>query len=136
MTTLDEYPIRSFEKLRYADTDCLGHINNAIFSTMLETGRMELLNPLVAENAILVIVHLNIDYKQEVKWPGTAEIGTRVVSVGNSSVKLYQEIFQDQQSVAVAETVIVQIHRQTRRSTALTPNAINTLTNLLGEVPA
>jgi hypothetical protein len=43
---LDQFPSRTYEKLRYADTDRQGHINNAVFATMLETGRVEVLyNP-------------------------------------------------------------------------------------------
>ncbi len=36
--TLDAFPLRTHEKLRYADTDRQGHINNAVFATLLETG--------------------------------------------------------------------------------------------------
>jgi acyl-CoA thioester hydrolase len=32
---LTDYPLRTYEKLRYADTDRQGHVNNAIFATML-----------------------------------------------------------------------------------------------------
>ena len=41
--TLEQFPIRTYDKLRYADTDRQGHVNNAVFSTFLETGRVELI---------------------------------------------------------------------------------------------
>ena len=37
------YPIRSTEKLRFADTDRNGHISNAIFAVRCENARMEIL---------------------------------------------------------------------------------------------
>lgn len=40
---LEGFPFRSSDKLRYGDTDRQGHVNNAVFSTFLETGRVELL---------------------------------------------------------------------------------------------
>ena len=40
---LESDALRTHEKLRYADTDRQGHVNNAVFATMLETGRVELL---------------------------------------------------------------------------------------------
>ena len=40
---LGQFPCRTYDKLRYADTDRQGHVNNAVFSTMLETGRVEFL---------------------------------------------------------------------------------------------
>ena len=56
MTTtpsLSDYPLQSTDKLRYGDTDRQGHINNAVFATYLETGRVEMLftpdNPLAAQ---------------------------------------------------------------------------------------
>ena len=42
--TLAEFPLHSHDKLRYADTDRQGHINNSVFSTLLETGRVEFLH--------------------------------------------------------------------------------------------
>ncbi len=39
--SLSAFPLRAQDKLRYADTDRQGHVNNAVFATMLETGRVE-----------------------------------------------------------------------------------------------
>ncbi len=36
---LEEFPLRTSDKVRYGDTDRQGHVNNAVFSTFLETGR-------------------------------------------------------------------------------------------------
>ena len=59
---LADFPRRTFEKLRYSDTDRQGHVNNAVFSTMLETGRVEILcdpaRPLYAEGCAFVIASL------------------------------------------------------------------------------
>jgi len=136
MATLDDFPVRAYEKLRYADTDVIGHVNNSVFSTMLETGRMELLEPLKAEGTIYVIVHLSIDYKGEINWPGRVDIGTQVLSVGRTSVRLYQEIFQNGVSVAAAETVIVQIGQDTHKPAPFTDSARQQLEKVTLPKPA
>ena len=63
---LDHFPVKTYEKLRYADTDRQGHVNNAVFATMLETGRVEILYdpnvPLASPNCEFVIVNLNLDF--------------------------------------------------------------------------
>ena len=41
--TLSQFALHAYDKLRYADTDRQGHVNNSVFSTALETGRVELL---------------------------------------------------------------------------------------------
>ena len=123
---IEDFPFRTFDKLRYADTDTQGHVNNAVFATLLETGRVEFLydsrNPLTADNASFVIANLNLNFLSEVHWPGQVDIGTAVLKVGNTSLTLYQGIFQNMHCVATAETVIVQMDITSRKSCPLTDN--------------
>lgn len=136
---LESYPLRSFDTIRYADTDRQGHVNNAVFSTFLESGRVPLLYdreaPLAADGAAFVIAKLVLEFRSEINWPGRVEIGTAVASVGRSSLTLAQGLFQDGRLVATAETVIVQMDEQTRRSRPLSAQAVERLTALTG-VPA
>ena len=121
--TLRSYPLQAHEKLRYADTDRQGHVNNAVFSTMLEAGRVELLyspaNPLHGDGCAFVLASLHLEFLGEVTWPGQVDIGTRVASVGKSSATLEQGLFQNGECVATAKTVIVQVNERTRRSHVL-----------------
>ena len=39
----ENFPFRTRDKLRYGDTDRQGHVNNAVFATFLETGRVDML---------------------------------------------------------------------------------------------
>ncbi|CAJ0782525.1 hypothetical protein LMG18090_01460 [Ralstonia mannitolilytica] len=130
MTTtpsLSDYPLHSTDKLRYGDTDRQGHINNAVFATYLETGRVEMLftpdNPLAAPGCEFVIAQLVLDFRNEILWPGSVQIGTRVASVGRSSVKLEQAIFQNGQCAATSQSVIVQIDVATRQSSPISDSA-------------
>ena len=66
---------------------------------------------------------LNLDLLAEINWPGRVEIGTAVTKIGNSSVNFYQGLFQNGRCVATAETVIVQMNEQTRKSHPLTDKA-------------
>lgn len=124
---LADFPFQTYDKVRYADTDRQGHVNNAVFATFLETGRVEFLynpqSPLAAEGAAFVIVNLNLNLLAEINWPGRVEIGTAVTKVGRSSVSLVQGLFQDGRIVATAETVIVQMNEQTRKSHPLSDTA-------------
>jgi acyl-CoA thioester hydrolase len=124
---LASFPRRTFDKLRYADTDRQGHVNNAVFSTLLETGRVELLYdpeaPLADAGAEFVIAKLTLEFRGEIHWPGSVDIGTGVERVGTSSLTLGQALFQDGRCVATAETVIVQIDQDTRAARALSTAA-------------
>lgn len=126
--SLDDFPLRTFDKIRYADTDRQGHVNNAVFATLLETGRVELLYdpaaPLAQAGNAFVIARLAIEFRAEITWPGTIAIGTRVASVGRSSLRLEQALFQSDRCVATGETVIVLMDELTRRSRPLPEGAV------------
>ncbi|HKK77514.1 MAG TPA: thioesterase family protein [Saprospiraceae bacterium] len=128
---LQDFPLHSFDKLRYADTDRQGHVNNANFSTFLETGRVEFIYqadlPILSEQTSFVVAAMDISFLREVKWPGRVEIGTALRRIGNSSISVYQQIFQYDQCVASAETVIVQVDNTTGKAQPLTEPAKTTL---------
>lgn len=115
-----DYPFLTRDKLRYGDTDRQGHVNNAVFATFMETGRVDMLMrgdvDLMGENGAFVLARLIIDYRQELLWPGEIEIGTRVLSVGRSSLRLDHAIFENGQCVATGESVVVLTDVTTRRS--------------------
>jgi acyl-CoA thioester hydrolase len=129
--TYQTFPVRTYDKVRYGDTDRQGHVNNATMATFLETGRVEILygveHPVLAENCSFVVASLKVDYLREITWPGTVEIGTGVIRVGNSSIHFYQQIFQNDICVAQAETVSVQVLNQTGKSNPLSETARQTL---------
>ena len=136
--SLTDYTLHSYDKLRYADTDRQGHVNNAVFSTMLETGRAEFLlapeKPFHEAGCAFVIARLEIDYLGEIRWPGRVEIGTRIMTIGKSSMTLEQALFQDGRPVARARTVIVQMNESTRRSHPLSDDAVQRLNKLMPKV--
>lgn len=136
---LDDFPIKSVDKLRYCDTDRQGHINNAVFSMALETGRTELLcnpaAPLAGDDAAFVIAKLEIEYLAELTWPGEVHIGTSVEDIGRSSCKLWQALFQNDRCVAVARSVIVQMDDKSRKSRPLDPAALARLRKIQAAMP-
>jgi acyl-CoA thioester hydrolase len=130
-----DYALWTYEKLRYADTDRQGHVNNAVFATMLETGRAELLYnpdaPLHSEGCAFVIVTLQLNFRTEITWPGNVDIGSRVATVGRSSVTLEQGLFQNGLCAATAQTVIVQVNEISRRSQPLSDATVQRFSELM-----
>ncbi len=120
LPTLADFPGRTFDKLRFGDTDSVGHVNNAVFSTLFETGRVTLLyqdNPVPVEDGFgFVLAHISIDFIGEILWPGQVDIGTGIARIGRSSVQFIQALFQNGQCVARATSTIVLTNRTTRRS--------------------
>ena len=117
------YPARSVETLRYADTDRQGHVNNAVFATLFESGRVAFLfdpeRPVAPAGAQFVLARIAIDFRRELLWPGRVEIGTGVARIGGSSVALAQAIWRDGALAAEAESVVVLMDDATRRPVPL-----------------
>ena len=132
---LEEFPSISTDKLRYGDTDRQGHVNNAVFMTFLETGRVEVLHrpnsPICDNNAEFVLVNVNLDLQGEIRWPGEVQIGTAVSKIGNSSITFYQQMFQNGVCVASADSVVVQMNPTTRKSQPLSETARTSLSAFL-----
>lgn len=114
---LEDFPLITFDKIRYGDTDRQGHVNNASFATFLETGRAELfykeLHALLPAGASFVVANINLNLLGEVFWPGKVDIGSGVIHIGNSSIKVLQHIYYNGKCVATAETVNVQVKNNT-----------------------
>ena len=128
---LQDFPLHATDKIRYSDTDRQGHVNNAVFVTFLETGRVNIIYnpdfPILAEGASFVIASLQLNFLREIHWPGQVDIGTGISKVGNTSIRLVQHIYQNEQCVATSESVIVQVSDETGSSLALTAEARGTL---------
>ena len=124
-TERGSYSIWTHDKLRYGDTDRQGHVNNAVFATFCETGRVSFLYDeklqLAGPGANFVVVRLEIDFRAELFYPGQVDIGTRVLSIGRSSFRVGQGIFKGDLCAATAESVMVLMDDATRKAKPLTP---------------
>jgi len=111
-------------RLRFNDTDRLGHVNNAVFAVMLEQGRSELAElaglPVSSADQQLVIVRLELDFVAEMTWPGDVRIETVVAELGGRSIRLRQQLSCGDLVTARALTVLVVLDRATGRATPLT----------------
>lgn len=128
---IEDFPHITSDKLRFADMDRQGHINNVAFMEFFEQGRCEVIydpeDPLAPEGCAFVVAHIGIDFTSEMLWPGTVETGTRIQSIGKSSIKIEQALFQNGKPCAKAFSVVVLTNTTTRRSTPLPEEAVKRL---------
>lgn len=112
-------------RLRFNDTDRLGHVNNAVFAVMLEQGRSEMGVdaglPLGDGAESLVIVRLELDFLREMTWPGEVRIETEVLRLGGRSFTVQQRLVQDDEICGKAQTVLVVMDRAAKRAVSIDP---------------
>ena len=117
---LDAYPTRIVEPLRSRDTDRQGHVNNAVYATFFEIGRVDILfdpaHPVAPAGGQFVIVRLTIEFRRELLWPGAVEIGTGITRIGTKSVGVEQVLYRDGEIAAAAESVLAIMDDRTRRA--------------------
>ncbi|MGJ3265641.1 MAG: acyl-CoA thioesterase [Salinarimonas sp.] len=116
--------------LRFSDCDALGHVNNVVYATMCESGRVTYLRERLppAERAgerageradlAFVIVKLEIAFEAELHYPGAVETATWLSRLGRTSFTLSQAIHAGERRAATAEGVCVAIDATTRKPVA------------------
>jgi acyl-CoA thioester hydrolase len=135
---IETFPVRTPDLIRYADIDWQGHVNNAVYSTYFETGRVAIIHHpsegLQAEGATSVLARIEIDYLRELHWPGTVEVGTGVAGHGRSSYVFVQAVYSAGLCAAFARSTLVLIDRETRKARPLPEELIARLERLkIGE---
>ena len=132
--TLEAFPVRVPDLVRYGDIDRQGHVNNAVFSTYLETGRVAIIHDpqagLQVAGATSVLARIELDFLRELRWPATLEVGTAVAEIGRSSYVFAQAVFCDGVCAATARSTMVLIDGATRRARPLPPALIERLERL------
>lgn len=131
---LEDFPGRVTEVVRYGDLDPQNHVNNAVFATFFESGRVTLFrdpaNGLLVPGANFVLARSEIDFLHELRWPGTIEIGTGIAAIGRSSYMVAQAIFRDGLCAATGRATIVLIDDASRRPRPLPDDAVARLRQL------
>ena len=125
---LDDFPFRQTDNVRYADLDPNHHVNNAVYATYFETGRVMLVKDrsygLIPPGLTWIMVRLDIHFRAELRWPGTVEMGLGVARFGRTSVTFDQVVFSEGKCVASAQSVTVLVDESTRKPTPLPEETI------------
>jgi acyl-CoA thioester hydrolase len=118
--------------IRFCDTDKLGHINNVSIASYFEASRCELFDRLMERageaggDVDYVLARVAIDFRHEIYYPGTVEVGARFLRLGNRSVVSGYGAFLGDRCFATAEAVNVFFNLKTRKS-APPPSAFRQL---------
>jgi len=125
---LEDFPYRLSDNVRFGDLDPNQHVNNAVYATYFETGRVTLMKDpgygLMPDGVSWIMVRLDMHFRAELRWPGTIEMGLGVVKFGRTSVTFDQVVFSEGQCVASARSVSVLLDEATRKPTPLTTDIL------------
>jgi acyl-CoA thioester hydrolase len=106
---------------RFSDYDSMGHVNNAIYFSYMETARMDVFAKIFGPNRnwkkLGFILRTNqIEYLQQLKMGIVPEIHMFCQSIGNSSFTLGYKIQSGDTVFAEASSVLVTFDFETQKS--------------------
>ena len=87
--------------------DAMGHMNNAVYATMIEQARLAFLTPNGAPVESMILARLEIDFRSPVELGETIEIAVTPARVGTKSFDLDYVLRAADRVVAEAKTVLV-----------------------------
>jgi acyl-CoA thioester hydrolase len=96
--------------IRFSDQDPNLHVNNTAFAQYAEAGRVDYLVAMQRHLGIeprSALASVQISYINQLHYPGTVRVGTRLLRLGNKSYALGQGLFAGDTVVATSEAVLV-----------------------------
>jgi acyl-CoA thioester hydrolase len=126
---LNGFRFRFPVEVRFRDLDVLGHVNNAVYLTYLESARIAWWMHVTGKRDLrgldMILARVELDFRSPAVFGESLEVGVRCVSVRRSSFAMEGVIAERTSGrlVAQARKVLVHFDYQSQRSAPL-PEAL------------
>jgi len=114
-----DYSFTTEVDVRFQDLDAMGHVNNAVYATLLEEARLAYFREVLdvpLHEVESVLASLELDFRRPVQSPGPVTVAVRVPELGRSSVPMDYEVRTDDAVAAEGHTVQVSVDAETGES--------------------
>jgi len=115
--------------IAWGDMDALGHVNNARYFDYFQEARIEWLRQLnisMTGATGPVVIHVACTFLKPVIYPATVKLTSKIHSLGNSSMIIDHELYQDEVMMAQGSCKIVWVDYTQNKSVPL-PDEIRRL---------
>lgn len=102
-------------QIRFGDTDALGHVNNAVYASYAELGRVDFVTKLGLSSTGFILARLAMDFRKQVKLGEPCRITTEIVRMGTTSMTMRQVMYASEQVACEYEAVVVWFDYATNR---------------------
>lgn len=107
---MDGFPFVYRDDVRFRDLDGLGHVNNAVYLTYMESARIAFLASLGAGSdpqGSMILARMEVDFRSPVAMGESVEVGVRASRLGTKSFELEYEVRADGRLAAEGRSVLV-----------------------------
>lgn len=133
LTKRDTFRHWSPVTIRFSDQDSLAHINNVALAQYFEVSRtafvydvIRMAGPEAEKTVEFILARVVIDFLSELHYPGSVDVGARLIRLGNKSMTSGYGIFSGDRCIATSEAVNV-FYDMTTRSSMRPPDSVRTL---------
>lgn len=116
---MDGFDFVHREAVRFRDLDGMGHVNNAVFMTYMETARLNYFRSLgLGDNPLegMILARAEVDFRSPIELGEQVEVGVRTGRIGTKSFELDQEVRADGRVAAEGRFVLVAYDYTTNQS--------------------
>jgi acyl-CoA thioester hydrolase len=108
-------------RVRFSDTDMLGHVNNASYFTYMEESRCRFVEDIGMNKLPLILASAKVDFRAQTFFGEVLSIETWITRLGNSSVDIANRMARKDTGEVVFEgvAVIVYFDYETQRSAVI-----------------
>ncbi|MCL4298249.1 MAG: acyl-CoA thioesterase [Anaerolineae bacterium] len=113
-------------EVRFRDLDVFGHVNNGVIFTYIETARIRYLidvgvrSPQAGWNDLaFILAHINCDFRKPIFYGQRVEVGSRIVEMKRSSLRLAHRVEADGELAAEGDGVLVHYDYAAQTSTPI-----------------
>ena len=88
--------------VQWGDMDAFGHVNNVVYIRWFESARIDLLSTFPGDVTMEegglgpILASVKCDYKRQLHFPDTVHIGSKVGSIGRTSMEAEHAVFSEQ----------------------------------------
>ena len=113
---LRDFPVVIELPVQWGDQDMFGHVNNTVYFRWFESARIAYLERLglahrVSSNNLgPILAAIGCNYRKQIKYPDTVQIGARVARLGRTSITMEHHLWSQANAAIGADgqsTVVV-----------------------------
>jgi len=127
--------------VRWGDMDAYGHVNNAVFFTYFEGGRITYFERLGIKDrsesnpVAPALASATINFRQQLHFPAELEVGIRVTKIGRSSFGFEHVLVRagTEEIVADGTSVIVYVDYRVGKSTPIPDSLCELIRGIEGD---
>ncbi len=123
--------LRTKLQVRYGDLDTLGHVNNAVYLTYFELGRVlffrKYLSNFDEKNVSFVVARIEVDFKKSITMDQEVFLETSIESVGNTSFTFNHKIVGDSKDEIFSTGKVIAVSIDGKRKPVKVPDELRNL---------